>query len=146
MGTKAIAQANGKTGRVFLDGNELCVTQWDITVVAEKFDVTNSCSAGYAEYAYGTEEATGTIQADLDTTVTPFDSVPNIRTGVELALKLYLLATPGVGLEDGPYWSFNASIDQVNMVNPSRGKITYNFTYQSQGAITWPTGDISASA
>jgi len=147
MGRKVIDQAHGKTGRVFYNGNEMCVTSWNISVQKEEEEVTNSCSAGFNEWEYGPEVATGTIEAQWDITTDPFSDAPAIRNGDNATLKLYVHSLAGVGLADGPFWLILAKINGIKMGVQAKQKVMYSFDYKSSGAgsITYPSGGDSAS-
>lgn len=147
MGRKVIDQAHGKTGRVFVNGNEICVTSWNITVTMEEEETTNSCSAGNNEYEYGAEVASGTVEAQWDITVNPFDDPPYIHNGITVTLKLYVHSAAGVGLADGPFWLIIAKINGIKNGVTAKQKVMYSFDYKSSGAgaITYPTAGESAS-
>lgn len=147
MGRKVIDQAHGKTGRVFVDGQELCVISWSLSISREEEDVTNSCSAGNNEYEYGPEVATGTIEAIWDITFDPFSDPPALRNGNTSTIKLYVHSSPGVGLADGPFWLLIVKINGIKNGVTARAKVMYSFDYKSSGAgaITYPTGGDSAS-
>jgi len=144
MGSKAIAQSKGRTGRVFFDGMELCVTNWTATHTADEEDTTNSCSAGFSEFSFGTEMVTGSVTADWDVTVNIYDDPPNVRAGTFADLLLFVFSGPGVSTS-GPFYSFNAGINNVVITSPAKGKVTYGFDFKSNGKITFPVGGESAS-
>lgn len=143
--TTAISQHKGRTGRVFFDGTELCVTNWEATHSAEEEDTTNSCSAGFSEFAYGTEMVEGSVSADWLVTVNIFDDPPNIRAGTFAILKLYIHSYPGVGNESGPFYTFSAGINNVKLSVPAKGKVSYSFDFKSDGIVTFPVGGESDS-
>lgn len=147
MGRKVIDQAHGKTGRVFVSGNEVCVISWNITVTKEETETTNSCSAGNDEFEYGSEVATGTIEAIWDITTNPFSDAPQLINGDAYTLKLYINATAGIGLADGPFWLILAKINGISMGVQAKQKVMYSFNYKSSGpgSITYPSGGDSAS-
>lgn len=147
MGRKVIDQAHGKTGRVFVNGQEICVTSWNITVSCDEEEVTNSCSAGSKEFEYGAEEASGTVEAQWDITTNPFSDAPTLRNGMTVTLKLYVHSAPGVGLADGPFWLLTAKVNGIKNGVTAKQKVMWSFDYKSSGAgaITYPSGGDSAS-
>lgn len=146
MGTKAISQSKGRTGRVQVDGFELCITNWELTHTADEEDITSSCSAGFSEFDYGTEMVEGSVSADWDVSVNIFDDPPYIRAGTFADMILYIHSYPNSnGGPSGPFFSFNAGINNVRITNPQRGKVTYSFDFKSNGVITFPVGQESVS-
>lgn len=144
MGRKVVDGGKGKTGRVFYDGNELCITSWEIEVTVDEVDTTNSCSAGYGEVDYGTIRATGSVEAFWDISANPFDAPPDFDIGERVDLKLYVHATSGVGAEDGPFWQLNAGMKMFRMGVTSGQDVKYSFDFSSHGPITFPTGNVSS--
>ena len=61
MGTKVISGAKGRMGRLFLDGQEFCATDWDIQETATEEDTTSTCSAGFKEQEFGNRQLDGTV-------------------------------------------------------------------------------------
>ena len=142
----AISQNKGRTGRVFYDGTELCVTNWEGTHSAEEEDTTNSCSAGFSEFGYGTEMVEGSVSADWLTSMNIYDDPPNIRAGEFAALLLYIHSYPNSnGGPSGPFFSFEAGINNVRISVPAKGKVSYSFDFKSNGIVTFPVGGESAS-
>lgn len=146
MGRKAVSGHNGYRGRVFYASNELCVTSWSLDLTVDEEETTNSCSAGGKDYEYGAVGGTGTIEADWDVTANPFDDPPNITLGEKVTLLLYVHSAPGVGAQDGPFWSFTAAVTSISMSVPATGKVTYTMNFTVNGTITYPTGDLSSGA
>lgn len=146
MGTKAVSQARGRTGRVFINGIELCVTNWELTITAQEEDTTSSCSAGYEEFEYGVTGAQFTLDADWDITKNIHSDPPNLVPGDVIdTLKLYVHSDSGTGLEDGPYYSFAAGVGSIRITTPAKGKVTYSISGRSRGAITYPTSNQSGT-
>lgn len=143
--TTAISQHKGRTGRVFVDSFELCVTGWEATHSAEEEDTTNSCSAGFSEFAYGTEMVEGSVSADWLVNVNIFDDPPNIRAGTFAILKLYIHSYSGSENESGPFYQFSAGLNNVRLTVPAKGKVSYSFDFKSDGVVTFPVNAESAS-
>lgn len=144
--TVAISQHKGRTGRVFVDGIEICVTGWELTHSAEKEDTTNSCSAGFSEFGYGTEMVEGSVNADWYVNQNIYDDPPNIRAGIFADLLLYIHSYPNSNSgPSGPFFSFNAGLNNVRIGVPAKGKVTYSFDFTSDGVVTFPAGAESDS-
>lgn len=145
MGRKAISGAAGKHGRLFLDGNEFCAEDWDIREIGEEEDTTSTCSAGQAEQEFGVTQLEGTINYTWDVTNNPFDNPPNLKVGEKLTALLYVHALPGVGLQDGPFYSFTLHVTQHSLSVPVKGKVAGTVEFKSHGSYTLPTGDSNSS-
>lgn len=146
MGRATISGAQGKHGRAFFNGTELCITEWSLQEIAEEDDTTNSCSAGYDEYEYGNVHLEGSITADWDADYNSIASVPNLRAGTKITdVKLYINATSGSGNEDGPYSHMpSCGINNVSITVPAKGKVSYTCNVKSDGEYTFAgTADVS---
>lgn len=143
MGRKAVNGYQGRSGRVTIDGTEVCVTNWSIDYSGDEEDVTNSCSNGWADREIGIREITGSVEADWDVDISPFATAPGpaIDVGDIINLKLFIHA--GNVTDDVPFWQFNAKVTKFSMSSPARGKVTYSFDFGSIGAVALPTADAS---
>jgi len=135
MGTKVVSGANGKQGRVFanVSGNdiELCVTEWTLTVIANEYNITNSCSAGKEEIQYGDKHVEGKITMDLDLAQHPLDNPPNLQVGL-FVTEIDLYEHSSFDVVDGPIWYLlDVAITQLEVSVPAAGKVTYSFSYKT---------------
>lgn len=142
MGRKAVSGYQGRSGKVFYDGVEICVTEWNLDYSAEEEETTNSCSGGFYESEFGIRKAEGSFTADWDVDLSPFagSPAPAIDLGEIVVLKLYVHAANS---SDEPFWSFNARVRSVSMSVPSKGKVSYTCSFVSVGAINTPQSDAS---
>lgn len=146
MGAKAISGRSGKQGRVFINTLELCVEEWTLQEIAKEEDVTNSCSAGKEEYAYGTKHCEGTLRMTLDTTQHPLDSPPALIVGTDISTVTLYEHSVGTGTANGPRWIFTTiSITSLNITCPASGKVLYEINWKSNGAYTNPSENAGSS-
>lgn len=147
MGRKAISGASGKHGRLFIGEQEFCAEDWEIQEVGEEEDTTSTCSAGNAEQEIGVTQLQGTINYSWDVTRNPYVGPPNLYVGSKHAeTKLYIHATPGEGLEDGPFWALTLQVMQHSFSIPVKGKVAGTIEFKSHGTYTRPTGNDSSGA
>lgn len=152
MGTKAIGGANGKHGRVFIGALEICVTDWELTEIAQEEDVTNSCSGGKREYEYGIRHCEGSMTMDMDLSQHPLDNPPNLNAGQKVGstaapVKLYEHVTTGTpSASAGPRWEFESmGITSVNVSVPAAGRVTYKINWKSSGTYRNPSENSGSS-
>lgn len=145
MGRKVVSGHSGRTGRVYINGSELCVTSQKWKEVADEEEVTNSCSAGYAQFEYGNRHVEGSIEADWDIAANPFLDPPLLRAGFEYSMKLYIHSDPGT-TPSGPYLDIGiadpsgyAKFNDIDVTVPAKGKVSYSFSFKSSGPYTLPT-------
>lgn len=151
MGRKVLGGANGRHGRLFIAGQEFCVTSWNVSETADEEDTTNSCSAGFAEQEYGVAQLEGSLEADWDITASPMRTPPNVKAGSNHPdTYLFINAETGALNElligGSPFYSMTMRINNVAVTNPARGKVTYSFDFKSQGSYKLPTESMSSGA
>lgn len=146
MSKSVVSGASGRSGRIFVDGTELCVTSWDCEEVAEEFDTTSTCSGDTEEAEYGRTMVTGNIEADWKIDLNPFADAPALKAGKKCAALLYINSNKGnVGAPDGPKWDFSEiGIQRIGVANPAKGKVTYKFSFRSTSDYIRPTGEPSS--
>ena len=124
------------------------MTEYSLTEIAVKEDTTSSCSAGKREHEFGIKHCEGSFSVDLDLDAHPMDDPPNINVGSKIAARFYDHASSGsgVGTADGTFWDFTTiGISNLDVTNPSEGKITYSYTWESSGAYTNPSENAGSS-
>ena len=140
MGKKVVSGAEGKTGRVRIGANTLCVTEWNAEEMADEENTTNSCSDGFDEQEFGNKHVEGSISADWDITTNPVESAPSIRAGTRLTdARLFIH-------DDGSFNSIRChfpllDVTKIGITVPAKGKVSYNFTFKNYG----PYAFLSAS-
>lgn len=146
MGQKAISGKSGKQGRVFIDTLELCVEEWNLTETAREEEVTNSCSAGKEEYAYGTKHCEGVLRMTLDLSQHPLDNPPALITGESISNVILYEHSTGTGTADGSRWIFTTIvITSLTVTVPASGKVAYEINWKSNGAYTNPSENAGSS-
>ena len=147
MGTKVVSGASGKTGRIFIAGQELCVEDWNIQETGTEVETTSTCDAGKKTQEIGNQQLVGTISATWDISANPLATPPNMNVGVKhAATKMYLHSTAGVGLEDGPVWTLKMHILDSDTSVPVDGKVTITWNFKSHGSYTLPSTSDSSGA
>ncbi len=151
MGRKVLGGAQGRHGRLFIEGQEFCVTSWNVAETADEEDTTNSCSAGFAEQEYGVAQLEGSLEADWDITASPFRTPPTLKAGSSHALSYLFINAETGGLDvllvgGSPYYRMTMRVNNVAITNPARGKVTYSFDFKSQGSYKLPTESMSSGA
>jgi hypothetical protein len=147
MGTKVISGRGGKMARFFAAANEFCAEDWDIEEVGDEFDTTSTCSGGDEEWDVGNTRLEGNVNYTWDVTANPFASPFSLTVGSKhLNTKLYVHATAGAGLQDGPFWSFTMRVTRHRNSNAIKGKFTGTISFKSTGSYTVPTGNDSSGA
>jgi hypothetical protein len=143
---KYVSGNANKQGRLFLDGNEFCAEDWEITESADEEETTNTCSAGQEEFMTTTRRLEGTINYTWEASNNPMDNPPNLGAGTEHpSTRLYLHASPGVGNQDGPFYELNMKILSHRVAVPVKGKVAGTITFKSTGPYILPTGEDSSS-
>lgn len=146
MGRKVVSGHSGFTGRVFINGSELCVEEQNWTEMAEEENVTNSCSAGFEQYEYGNRHVEGSVKGTWDVAANPFDDPPQLRAGGEYSVRLYIHSAPGVGNQNGPnLFMGSCKFNDIKITVPAKGKVMYDFNFKSNGQYSLPTGSESSS-
>lgn len=139
MGTKVVEGHGAKTGRVFINGAEFCVEEYDWKEVADEEETTNSCSAGKAEFEYGNTHVEGSVRATWDISANPFNDPPELRAGQGYRMLLYVHSQPGVS-PSGPVLEVdNMKINNPGVTKPQKGKIGISFDFKSSGPYSLPT-------
>lgn len=147
MGRKAISGASGKHGRLFIGEQEFCAEDWEIQEIGEEEDVTSTCDAGNASVEIGVTQLQGTINYTWDVTRNPYVGPPALNVGSKHAeTKLYVHATSGEGLQDGPFWDFTLIVIQHSFSIPVKGKVAGTLEFKSTGSYTNPIGNDSSGA
>lgn len=142
MGRKITSGYNGKMGRLFIDGNEFCAEDWDIAEESDFEDVTNTCGAGAEEEESTFKRLSGNINYTWDVANNPHADPPNLSVGTKHPeTKLYVNSTPGVGLEDGPYWELTLQVRRHSNAIPVKGKVSGTIEFRSYGTYSLPTQD-----
>ena len=144
MGRKVISGGHGKEGRVFVNGQEMCVEEWSGSEIAVEEEVTNSCGAGFEDFEYGTTHFEGSFTAIWDAQVNIYDDPPDLRAANVVALQLYINSDSNT--PDGPFWDFpTVGISSVEHTTPAKGAVKYTVNFKSKGSYTRPTGVVSSS-
>ena len=147
MGRKAVSGAGGKMGRLILDGNEFCAEDFDVQEVGDEQDTTNTCGGGQGEQEIGVTHLEGSINYTWDVANNPFATPPNLSVGSKHGnSRLYLHASAGVGLEDGPYYGLTLHVLNHQNSVPVKGKVSGTIQFKSYGAYTLPSGNDSSGA
>lgn len=136
MGRKVVSGAEGKTGRVKVNTTELCVTDWNAEEMADEEDVTNSCSGQYTEREYGHYSVEGNVSADWDAAVNPVANAPTLRAGTTVTDLRLFVNTDGTLVGTRCHFP-EASITKVGITVPSKGKVSYNFSFKNKGAYAF---------
>jgi len=146
MGRKIVSGAGGKMGRLFLDGNEFCAEDWDIQEVGDEQDTTNTCGGGFGQQEIGVTHLEGTINYTWDVVNNPYVGPPDLNINTKHAnTKLYVHASSGVGLQDGPYWELTLHILNHSNSIPVKGKVSGTISFKSHGSYTRPAGNDASS-
>lgn len=147
MGLKVVSGHNGKMGRLFIGGNELCAEDWEVEETGTEEDTTNTCSAGSKEQEIGNTQLNGTINYTWDITANPWVDPVDLSVGQKWAeTKLYIHSTPGLALEDGPAFTLTLHVLSHSNSDPVDGKVTGTITFKSHGAYTLPSTSDSSGA
>ena len=147
MGRKIVQGFEGKMHRLFLAGSEFCIEDGNIQEEKNEEDTTNSCGAGFAEQEFGVGRLTGSLKATWDASVNPFTDPPDFFVGKKFpASRIYVHATPGVGLQDGPFFLLTLQVGSgLDVAFPVKGKLGLTIPFISFGNYTLPVGEVSAS-
>lgn len=144
MGRKVVSGWNGLMGHLFMDGNEFCAEDWEISEVGEEADTTNTCGQGYAEQEIGTKHLEGTINYTWDAEKNAFSATPNMAVGTKHTnTRLYPHSDGDDQTE--PYFGLTLHVTNHRVGVPVKGKVSGTITFKSFGAYTLPSGAISES-
>lgn len=149
MGRKLVGGHGGKLPRVFFNGSEWCIEEWNCEEIADEDETTNSCSAGFGEYEYGNKHLEGSFRSTWDIGQNPFQDPPELRAGGEYRFLGYLHSSPGAGLADGPKYELDTmKLNNVRVNAPVKGKLEVTANFKSSGPYSYPnqSGDSSSGA
>jgi len=123
-----MAYVCGNDGYVEVGADTLHVTDWSATEHGDWAETTNTSSAGYKQSINCKKYLTGTITADFDVALGP-KLVPIIAAGAAYAMILH---TVGTG-----HYDLTGNVGELNWTVPVGGKISYNFTFESDGLYAY---------
>lgn len=136
--------ANGKSGKVFVRGTELCIKKWTVEEMAEEEETTNSCSGGFEEYEYGARHLEGSVEAHFDASRNHYDDPPLIRAGEKFPAIFYFNSAAG---GTGPSIQVGEiGVSQVSMSAGAKGIVEYSFNFKSSGSYAYNTVEESSQA
>ena len=118
----------GTSGYVEVGVTRLDVTNWEATENSKWDETTNTQSAGYKESIVCLKWMTGTVSADFDAVLGP-KNAPDMDAGDQVALILHTNAS-------GAY-TMTANIQELSWTQPASGKVSYTFTFESDGAYAY---------
>lgn len=130
-----MAHKSGKEGKVKVDATDLNITAWSRSETMPTEDTTDTGDDGYRNSVNTIREASGTVEADWDAASRPHDDPPDIVTGSEVALYLYV----GDPADDKKYTHPIAVVTEVSTNSAVRGKVSYSFSWESRGSWTYPS-------
>jgi len=125
---------SGKEGKVTVDTTDLNIRSWTRTETMATEDTTHTGSSGYRESVNTIREAAGTVEADWDADAMPTDDPPNLVTGAEVALYLYV----GAVADNKKYTHPVVVVTEVASNSDVRGKVSFSFNWESRGTWTYP--------
>jgi len=100
-----------------------------------------------AEQEIGVTRLVGTINYTWDVANNPWVNPPNLSVGQKHAnTKLYVNATSGAGLEDGPFFLLTLHVLNHRNNVPVKGKVSGVISFASHGSYTLPAGNDSSGA
>jgi predicted secreted protein len=120
---------NGFGGNAQFAAFVLVVESWSLNISTEALDVTTTGSAGWEQNIAGTSNAEGSCKTFFDTTSSPTGAA-GLIPGTAGTLTLNIGSS-------GKAFVLPVRITQVGTENPTKGVVTFNLSFKSNGVVTF---------